>query len=136
MVLGLGARAGNRWLFLSAPRDKIATKKDTKPRSRSPIFKTTGPIGITISEDIWRRIDVDLKAECEGTREITKDPFDGAPMIFSGLMHVLRNFVDRVSNVGSRKRGILKCTNDATIQLWIQTWWTICRGENCAGSHR
>ena len=70
-----------------------------------------------------------------GLLQVAKETFDGLPMQCSGIVHELRELIDRERNVRSCDGEVLECTNSVAIECEVITGITIKNREVSRGGH-
>jgi hypothetical protein len=65
------------------------------------------------------RMIADMKIKEDGAFKIAQNMLDSIPMLIGRRVHELRGFVDSIENIRACYGGILKSTNNATIEVKI-----------------
>lgn len=83
--------------------------------------------------ELQRRGGMKVNAVRKSAFEISKNSFNRTLMLVSGLMHELRSFVDRKSDIRSRDSSILEGPYYAPIEVRVGHRRTIEFGERVIG---
>jgi hypothetical protein len=100
VVLRLSARTGDDVLTLRGPRDEVIAHEHRVAWSGRMSVGTTGPVSISVDDEVQCRGTVKKQAVVEGALEVLKDVFRGRKMGLTAVMHVEAHLLDRVGNVG------------------------------------
>jgi hypothetical protein len=83
-VLRLSAQTGDDVLTLQGPGDKVVTQEHRVAQSGSTNVETTGPVSISIDNEVQRRGTVKKQAEVDGALEVPKDVLRSHEMGLTG----------------------------------------------------
>jgi hypothetical protein len=75
----------------------------------------TGPVSITVDDEVRRRGTSKKQAVVEGALEVSKDALHGHEMGFTGVMHVEAQLLDRIANVGHAEGEVLESPSQAAV---------------------
>jgi hypothetical protein len=83
-VLRLSARTGGDVLTLRRPGDEVVTQEHRVARSGPASVGTTGPVSISVDDEVRRRGVAKKQAVVEGALEVPKDALRGYEMGLEG----------------------------------------------------
>jgi hypothetical protein len=118
-VLRLSARAGDDILTLQRPGDEIVAQEHHVARSGIVGVGTTGPVNISVDDDVRRRGTVKKQAMVEGVLEVPKDALRGCEMGLMRAVHVEAHLLYRVGNDGPSEGEVLESPSQAAVGSWV-----------------
>jgi hypothetical protein len=115
-------------LALGGPRDKAAPKKNSVDRSGASSVRTTGPISISVNNELsWSSPGKD-KTKVESALEIPENPFGSHQMSLPGIMHMEADLLNSICNIRPGEGEVLKGTGKAAVGGGIKNWRTSISG--------
>jgi hypothetical protein len=87
-VLSFSAGPRDSRLALGGPRDKAAPKKNCVARGGASSVRTTGPISISVNNELSWSSPANDKTKVESALEILENPFGSNQMSLPGIMHM------------------------------------------------
>jgi hypothetical protein len=114
-VLRLRARAGDDVLTLRGLGDEVVTQEHRVARSGPTSVETTGPVSISVDDEVRRRGAAKKKAVAESALEVPKDALHGREMGLTRVVHVEAHLLDHIGNVGPGEGEVLESPSQTTV---------------------
>jgi hypothetical protein len=115
VVLCISARSGDDVLTLRGPGDEIVAQEHRVARSGPASVGTTGPVNISVDDEVRRRGTAKKQAMVNGALEVPKDALRGREMGLTRVVHVEAHLLDRVGNVGPSECEVLESPNQTAV---------------------
>jgi hypothetical protein len=110
MVLGLGARAGDRRLAFGGPGYKVGTEEHCISRCGFASVGAASPVSIRVDDKILNVGRAQMQAQMQRAPNIMKNPLQSNQMNVPRSVHVEAYLLNRISNVWTSEGEVLKST--------------------------
>jgi hypothetical protein len=114
-VLCLSARTGEDVLTFRRPGDEVVAQEHRVAQSGPASLRTTGPVSISVDDEVRRRGTAKKQAVVEGALEVPKDAFRGREMGLVRIVLVEAHLLDRVGNVEPSEGEVLKSPSQVAV---------------------
>jgi hypothetical protein len=115
----LSARMGDDVLTLRGPGDEVVAQEHCVARSGPASVETTGPVSISVDDEVRRRGVVKKQTVVEGALEVSKDALRDREMGLMRVVHVEAHLLDHVGNVGPSEGEVLESPSQTTVGSWM-----------------
>jgi hypothetical protein len=102
-------------LMLWGAGDEVITQERPVAWNGPASVGTTGPVSISVDDEVRCRGTVKKQAVVEGALEVPKDALRGREMGLTGVMHVEAHLLDRIDNVGPGEGEVLESLSHAAV---------------------
>jgi hypothetical protein len=114
-VLCLSAQTGDDVMALRGPGDKVVTQEHRVVRNGPASVGTTGPVSVSVDDEVRRQGAAKKQPVVEGALEVTEDALHGHEMGLTGIMHVEAHLLDRVGDVKPGESEVLESPGQAAV---------------------
>jgi hypothetical protein len=101
--------------MLQGSGDEVVTQKHCVARSGPASVGTTGPVSISVDDEVRCRDVAKKQAVVKGALEVPNDALRGCEMGLMRVVHVEAHLLDRVGNVGPGEGEVLESPSQATV---------------------
>jgi hypothetical protein len=119
VVLRLSAWVGDNILMLRGSGDEVIAQEHCVAWSGPVSVRTTGPVSISVDDEVRRRGAVKKQAVVEGALEVPKDVLHGSEMGLTRVVHVEAHLLDHIGNVGPDEGEVLENPNQVAVGTWV-----------------
>jgi hypothetical protein len=111
----LSTRTGDDVLMVRGPGDEVVAQEHCVARSGPTSVGTTGPVSISVDDEVWHRGAVKKQVMVEGALEVPKDVLRVREMGLTRVVHVEAHQLDCVGNVGPGEGEVLESSSQAAV---------------------
>jgi hypothetical protein len=114
MVLSLGVGAGDDWLLLQGPRDKIVAEEHDETGGGPTCVRIAGPVGVDVDGEVVGRRS-SKEPEVGSATEVPQDPLHSSEMWLPRGVHMVGHMLDDVCDVGLGEDEVLQRPNKTLV---------------------